>query len=281
MRVDFGMKRGRPWALGLLISVGFVGCLEPNPDWRSPLDLCPGYPVGGGGGKGRPAVLLRMGMGSVARTGSFPIDSFSLDVFEVTVAAYRECVQDAGRCSAPRDQGADPSCNWTASPGLKENHPINCTNWQQANDFCTWAGRRLPTEAEWEFAAEGPIGAASTFPWGASAPQSGVGGQLCWSKQDGTCQVGQFGPTLQGRLSCDGMFDLAGSVWEWTQTKFEEPYQDPGQLCDFMTSTQCSLRGGSWADGAGKEDNFKAVFRVANTPKVVSSSIGFRCASDP
>ena len=79
------------------------------------------------------------------------LDVYSIDRYEVTVADYRRCVE-AGTCT---DKGLTPydSCNWDKKG--KDNHPINCVDWDQAQTYCRWVGKRLPTEAEWEKAARG------------------------------------------------------------------------------------------------------------------------------
>ena len=91
------------------------------------------------------------------------VENFYIDTYEVTVAQYRNCV-NAGVCG---DDGVDydsQSCNYGQTD--RENHPMNCVSWGQAQTYCNWALKSLPTEAEWEKAARGPDG--QKYPWGSA-----------------------------------------------------------------------------------------------------------------
>lgn len=259
-----------------------AGCLEPNPDYHSPPDMkpCPMYKPGGGGGKDRPEIFLVGGQGPVGGKGSYKILPFFLDVFEISVSAYRDCVTDPNplvNCSRP---GTGGGCTWSDSVGTPESeaHPINCINWQQAHEFCVWANRRLPTEAEWEFAAGGPAGSASTYPWGASAPAVDIQQQLCWNA-DGTCAAATYPASLGGHLACGGAFDLAGNVHEWTSSEYASTYSHPSQDCNFEKSPSCTARGGSWSYTAPV--NVQVANRSDGRPSLITSNIGARCARNP
>jgi formylglycine-generating enzyme required for sulfatase activity len=113
------------------------------------------------------------------------LEEFYIDKYEVTVAQYRACVE-AGACTAP---STGQYYNWGRSE--RENHPINGVDWDQAQAYCGWAGKRLPSEAEWEKAARGTDG--RTYPWGNATPTCGYavmsqGGDGCG--QDSTWPVG-------------------------------------------------------------------------------------------
>jgi formylglycine-generating enzyme required for sulfatase activity len=181
------------------------------------------------------------------------INSFEMDRTEVTVTAYEACVH-AGACWVPE---TGDLCNW-GKPD-RSNHPINCVTWHHASQYCCWAGKRLPSELEWEYAARGADG--RTYPWGNDAPQR----QLCWNRGDsglGTCAVGTY--TLGA--SPYGLLDVAGNVWEWTSTADNE-----SQGTDSFI-----IRGGSWFFGV--EWCFRVYVRGRRGSMEVIDDVGFRCA---
>jgi formylglycine-generating enzyme required for sulfatase activity len=177
-----------------------------------------------------------------------------MDRTEVTVAAYKGCA-DAGKCATP---GTDTYCNWGKDG--KSNHPINCVSWNDAMAYCLWAGKRLPTETEWEYAARGTEG--REYPWGSAGPTI----QLCWHLSDGTCAVGSYpsGNTPQG------LVDMAGNVWEWTASN-DCPY--PSENCANAARVN---RGGSWYNDDTRA--FYGAFRDSDEPASRDASVGFRCA---
>lgn len=185
------------------------------------------------------------------------VDAFEIDATEVTVDAYQCCVE-AGKCTRPIPW---KTCNF-GQPG-RENHPINCVAWAHADTFCRWAGKRLPTEEEWEYAATGTDG--RTYPWGEAAPDK----QLCWGRsitEDGTCAVGSH-PTGESPF---GLHDMAGNVWEWTASGFSKSYARK------RTGALRVIRGGSWSDV--EPSDFRAATRGRWKPTGRVDVIGFRCA---
>jgi formylglycine-generating enzyme required for sulfatase activity len=187
------------------------------------------------------------------------VKAFQLDETEVTVADFTACVA-AGECLEPEQGGL---CNW-GKPD-RSDHPVNCVVYDQADAFCRWAGKRLPTEEEWEYAARGSDG--RQFPWGNQAPAD----QLCWKRatsETGTCAVGRF----RSGASPFGVVDMAGNVWEWTSTPHCTSY-DAGKVC----GTSRVRRGGGWYSKSATvvRSTFRG-YAGSSTPE--DSALGFRCA---
>jgi len=191
------------------------------------------------------------------------VGPFFMDLTEVTLASYKACV-DAGACTQPDTAGA---CNW-GKPG-REHHPINCVDLAQAQDYCRWAGKRLPSEDEWEYAARGTDG--RRFPWGNESPAN----QLCWSGSNHgrgvrreTCQVTAF----SSDVSPFGISGMAGNVSEWTLSRYTESYGSK------PTDERRVRRGGTWKGDA--PGDYRATSRAPEQQTVRRDDLGFRCAQD-
>ncbi len=188
--------------------------------------------------------------------------AFELDEFEVTVSQYAACVT-AGGCTAAGGGSVSSYCN--AGVSGRDNHPINCVDWHQATAYCGWAGKRLPTEEEWEYAARGTDG--REYPWGNAAP----GNQLCWkgggTNRLGTCPVGSY-PSGKSPF---GVQDMSGNAWEWVSSLYASDYslQPTG-------TTYRGLRGGGWVNNAAS--SVRSANRNNDASSYQSSSLGFRCA---
>lgn len=139
------------------------------------------------------------------------LDAFAIDKTEVTVAAYKTCV-NARICSLPRAT----NCHADDVNYERENHPMNCVNWNQAKAYCKWAGKRLPTEAEWEKAARGTDG--RKYPWGNDTPTCNL--TVMSDCSHGTQPVG----SKPSGASPYGALDMAGNVEEWTADWYDESY---------------------------------------------------------
>ena len=198
---------------------------------------------------------------------------------EVTVASYTLCVQ-AGKCTPP--VGSGTGCNYGVAG--RENHPVNCVEFPQAQAFCTWINRRLPTESEWEYAANGATtSAGAKFPW--AGMDGAFNAALACFNNGGTCPVGTKVRTYQGVEVADkpGFFDLAGNVFEWT-TSEPCPYAPPG-LDLTCSSPGRVMRGGSGFDNDSRV--LRSTVRLSNAKNLASRngmfpnawhrSLGFRC----
>jgi formylglycine-generating enzyme required for sulfatase activity len=189
------------------------------------------------------------------------LDAFYIDRTEVTNAQYRECAE-AGACSQPQDTV------WYNDPNRAE-HPVVWVSWCQANDYCRWAGERLPTEAEWEKAARGTDG--RTYPWGE--------GIDCDRAQYSECGGGTVpvGSKPQG-ASPYGALDMAGNVWEWVADWYDSGYysRSPGRNPPGPDYGRYRvLRGGSWYDG---QRDARCAIRFLYNPWIRFNDVGFRCA---
>jgi formylglycine-generating enzyme required for sulfatase activity len=208
---------------------------------------------------------------------------YHLDRTEVTTAAYDECLK-AKACTQNRLHNGDEEkpdigvCHSMRDPTFAK-HPVNCIDQSQAIAYCKFVGKRLPTEAEWEYAARGPEGRA--FPWGAGEPTSCA--QAILVKMQGACGdhrgTWEVGTTTEG-ASPFGALDMAGNVWEWTADAFEpytsDPVTDP-YVAPKPTTARGVLRGGSW------DFSVSALRTGTRYPFWRTSghmSVGFRCAKD-
>lgn len=166
------------------------------------------------------------------------IPAFEMSKSEVTVAQYKACVE-AGECDVPKTA---TFCNWQKEG--RSDHPINCVSWNEAKKYARWINARLPSEAEWEFAARSG-GLDRKYPWGDREP-------TCDLSQIGGCP-GQTVPVCSksdGNTE-QGLCDMAGNVWEWVEDDYHLSYGDaPRDHQPWLDQPQRGpyrvIRGGSW-----------------------------------
>ena len=198
------------------------------------------------------------------------LDAFYIDKYETTVDQYGKCAQ-AGKCTKPNEGGG---CNWGKSDRGK--HPINCVDWNQVKTYCEWAGKRLPTEAEWEKAARGTDG--RKYPWGNE--QAACDYAIFDSGNNNGCGKNSTWPvgSKPKGASPYGAMDMAGNVWEWVADWYDANYyqHSPRRNPTGPASGKaCVLRGGSWGDDP---EYFRSSFRLWLTPDIKNYYVGFRCA---
>ncbi|MDF0675287.1 MAG: SUMF1/EgtB/PvdO family nonheme iron enzyme [Nitrospira sp.] len=233
------------------------------------------------GKDGAPMVLIPAGkfwMGSPDSEGrkdehprhQIYLDAFYMDKFEVTVARYTEFVRAQNRSKPHYWDQVDTRTH--------RNLPVVGVDWHDAKAYCEWAGKRLPTEAEWEKAARGTDG--RTYPWGNEQP---------------TVRLANFGQHFTTNLYDDplapvdsyeagnspyGLHHMAGNVWEWTADWYDENYYRKGperNPTGPANGKSRVVRGGSWS---WEPADVRSAYRQRNLPTERGSNIGFRCAQD-
>ena len=193
------------------------------------------------------------------------LPAFRIDQFEVTNAEFATFVEAAGYATHAEQAGG--SKNWRDYAGEgRENHPVVKVTWNDAVAYCEWAGKRLPTEAEWEKAARGTEGLS--FAWGNEWDPSKANVKATGLR--GTAAVGSFG----AGASPYGVEDMVGNVWEWTADWYQAY---PGNTtADGYYGEQCRVtRGGGWFDEEPQSTTFNRNCAVPD--KTANDELGFRC----
>jgi len=212
------------------------------------------------------------------------LDAFSVSAYEITVGQYQQFVAATGHRALP---------DWVSKYSPTDDHPVVGVSWYDAEAFCEWAGMRLPTEAEWEYAARGGL-KGKKYPWGDQEPDGNqcnfadkrsdralreLDKEYTWadmSVDDGYAKcapVGSFPP------NGFGLYDVAGNVSEWVADRYDENYygQSPSRNPKGPRSGEKAvLRGGSWGNAI---NNLRVADRLTNSPNNRTLNDGFRCVS--
>jgi formylglycine-generating enzyme required for sulfatase activity len=232
------------------------------------------------------------------------VRAFCIDRTEVTVAAFARCASAAACAPASAvvvssNLSAEDVAFWSkfcnAGYPDRAEHPVNCVDWKQASAYCAWAGGRLPTEAEWEYAARGTDG--RRYPWGNEPPSAtrlngcgrecgarGMalgrpGKKTMYDGDDGAETTAPVGRYPEGQ-SPFGVLDLAGNVWEWTAdgyapydpTQTDNPSRDGG-------GPARAVRGGHWLNTNPATP--RAAHREPRHQDKRLEDVGFRCVAAP
>ncbi|HET9911287.1 MAG TPA: SUMF1/EgtB/PvdO family nonheme iron enzyme, partial [Anaerolineales bacterium] len=199
--------------------------------------------------------------------------AFWIDQTEVTTAMYAQCVQDK-KCNPPDSIKSATHDNYYGNFAFRY-YPVIYVSWNDANQYCTWAGRRLPTEAEWEKAARGVDG--RRYPWG-----NDIGDKfLNYNDIEGdTTRVGKY----YDGASDYGAVDMAGNVWEWVADWYSATYYASSPSSNPTgpeAGTYRVIKGGSWSGGVTDASLIvRSSYREWRIPARVDAAQGFRCAMD-
>ena len=213
------------------------------------------------------------------------LDAFWIDQTEVTNKQYAACVSGAG-CTPPSNTSSYTRSSYYGNTEFDE-FPVIYVDWNQANAYCSWAGRELPTEAQWEKAARGTD--ANIYPWGNDTPNKDL---LNYNREVGdTTKVGSY----ETGKSFYGAYDMAGNVWEWVSSlNVPYPYDATDGRENLDSSDPRVLRGGSWYGDYGggyvrsafrnwsnSAYSVRSAFRNGSGPADSYLDLGFRCARSP
>jgi iron(II)-dependent oxidoreductase len=200
------------------------------------------------------------------------VDAFTLDTHEVTNADYLRFVEQfvsttSAQGNAVGGKSIPRPWHWpNGRPAREEERwPVTNVTWAEADAYCRWAGKRLPTEAEWERAARGGLD-RKRYPWG----DEGGRGRAHTGSPAGPTLVGSFTP------NGFGLHDMAGNVWEWTSDWYERDYyavSPDRNPTGPSTGRYKVIRGGGWSEGVQLNS-----FRNYADPEMRTLIVGFRCA---
>ncbi|HEX5731959.1 MAG TPA: SUMF1/EgtB/PvdO family nonheme iron enzyme [Blastocatellia bacterium] len=189
------------------------------------------------------------------------VDPFFIDIFEVSCEEYKRFIDETGHRPPPRWSQGNYPAGWAR-------RPVTGIDWDDANAYAQWAGKRLPTEQEWEFAARGTDG--RLYPWGNEWKAKAANADSSSHKHADTVGQHPAGP------SPFGAYDMAGNVWEWTASDLGAY---PGGTLPAQAQLEMKVvRGGSWVESRNAAT---ATSRKGLPPREGDySNVGFRCVTD-
>lgn len=204
------------------------------------------------------------------------VNNFYIDKFELTNGRYLEFVKATNHRVPQNPKNATRNL-WqgdTITESLADRPVVN-VDWADANAYCQWAGKRLPTEAEWEKAAKGT--ADRRFPWGNVEPTNKhLNFNQQWIGEKTLMPVGSY----ELGKSPFGVYDMAGNVWEWVNDWYDAKYYEKSPAKNPMgpdSGTKRVLRGSGWQN---ETPTVRIFTRVDSDPTIRNESTGFRCAMD-
>ena len=265
----------------LLVLLGFsvVSCSEDKSGEIKPVAIDRGEPesiIFGKKDNGKmvliPAGSFEMGdhldnMENALPVHTVELDAFYMDRYEVTVGQFKKFVRES-KYSYNR-------WNDVVVFSPTDDHPMSYVNWYAATAYAKWAGKRLPTEAEWEYAARGGL-RGKRYPWGDDITHEDAN----YADMDGKDEWQYCAPTGSFDPNRYGLYDVAGNVWEWCADWYGEGYyissllkNPPGP----STGRIRVLRGGAWYYAV---DALRVTYRIGRYPMVANFGCGFRCVAD-
>ena len=210
------------------------------------------------------------------------LDAYWIDQTEVTNAQYAKCVADNGACKEPKNKSSYTHSSYYGNSEF-DHYPVLNVDWNMAKAYCSWAGRELPSEAQWEKAARGTDG--NIYAWGNTFDETAV--NFCdvncsldgadKSFNDGYADVSPVENYPNGK-SVFGAYDMAGNAWEWVNDWYDVyPGGDPAASADFGQKYRV-LRGGSWSSLGS---TVRSANRFVVDPTSAETNHGFRCSRSP